>query len=148
VIDHALNLSSCITDCGIGSCFPYPSLTWYINSVMAQKILVVDDEDLILASVERVLAKAGYSISCARDMKELDEALADGPFDLLITDIFIREGGSLGEVIEKVRETSPSVKVLKMSGAVKREITEDFIEKPFSIEALRKKVKEILHGPS
>jgi len=27
-------------------------------------------------------------------------------------------------------------------------VVDDFIEKPFSIEALRKKVKEILHGPS
>ncbi len=115
---------------------------------MAEKILVVDDEDLILAAVERALAKAGYSISCARDMKELDGAISNGPFDLLITDIFIREGGSLDEVVEKVRATSPSVKVLKMSGAVRRDMAEDFIEKPFSIEALRKKVKEILHGPS
>ncbi len=115
---------------------------------MAQKILVVDDEDLILASVERALAKVGYSISCARDMKELDGAIAKGPFDLLITDVFIREGGSPGEVIEKVKETSPSVRVLKMSGSGERDMADDFIEKPFSLEALRKKVKEILHGPS
>jgi DNA-binding NtrC family response regulator len=115
---------------------------------MARKILVVDDEDLILASVERALAKVGYSMSCARDMKELDGVLGNGPFDLLITDIFIREGGSMCEVIEKVRKTSPSVRILKMSGAVGRDIMDDFLEKPFSIEALRKKVKEILHGPS
>lgn len=128
-------------------CFPYPARRGKL-SVMAQKILVVDDEDLILASVERALAKVGYSISCARDMKELDGSIAKGPFDLLITDVFIRGGGSLGEVIEKVKETSPSVKVLKMSGSEERDMADDFIEKPFGIEALRKKVKEILHGPS
>ncbi len=115
---------------------------------MAKKILVVDDEDLILAAVERALAKVGYSIACARDMKELDHALRNGPFDLLITDVYIREGGSLGEVIEKVMNTSPAVRILKMSGSVERDMIGDFIEKPFSIEALRKKVKEILHGPS
>lgn len=115
---------------------------------MAQKILVVDDEDLILAAVERALAKVGYSVSCARDMKELDHALRNGPFDLLITDIYIREGGSLGDVIEKVRKTSSAVKILRMSGSVGRGMAGDFIEKPFSIEELRKKVKEILNGPS
>jgi len=109
---------------------------------------VVDDEDLILAAVERALAKVGYSISCARDMRELDYALRNGPFDLLITDIYIREGGSLGEVIEKVTKTSPAVKILRMSGSVEHDMTGEFIEKPFSIEALRKKVKEILYGPS
>jgi DNA-binding NtrC family response regulator len=115
---------------------------------MAQKILVVDDEDLILAAVERALAKVGYSVSCARDMKELGKVLVHAPFDLLITDIFIREGGSFGEVVEKVKETSPAVKVLKMSGSVSNDLADDFIEKPFSIEALREKVKEILHGSS
>ncbi len=115
---------------------------------MAQKILVVDDEDLILASVERALAKAGYFVSCARDMKELDLALRNGPFDLLITDIYIREGGSLGEVIEKVKNTSPAVRVLKMSGQTEHDVSGDFIEKPFSIDGLREKVKEILNGPS
>ncbi len=131
-----------------GILFPLPTATCYISSVMAQKILVVDDEDLILASVERALAKVGYSVCCARDMKELEGALLNGPFDLLITDIFIREGGSLDEVIEKVRDKSPSVRVLKMSGAVGHDGSDDFIEKPFGIEALREKVKEILHGPS
>ena len=115
---------------------------------MAQKILVVDDEDLILAAVDRALAKVGYCIVCARDMKGLDEILGNGPFDLLITDIYMREGGSLCDVVERVRRTSPAVKVLKMSGSVEHDMSYDFIEKPFSIEALRKKVKEILHGPS
>lgn len=109
---------------------------------------MVDDEDLILAAVERALTKVGYSISCARDIEELDHALRNGPFDLLITDIYIREGGSIGEVIERVRMTSPEVKVLRMSGSAGRDMTGDFIEKPFGIEALRKKVKEILYGPS
>ncbi len=109
---------------------------------------MVDDEDLILAAVERALAKVGYSIFCARDMKELDHALRNGPFDLLISDIYIREGGSLGEVIEKVMKTSPAVKILRMSGSAEHESAGAFIEKPFSIEALRKKVKEILNGPS
>ncbi len=115
---------------------------------MAQKILVVDDEDLILATVERALVKAGYSIFSARDMMELEGVLEKGPFNLLIADFFIREGGSFGEVVEKVKKTSPAVRVLMMSGAAQGYPAGDFIEKPFSLDALREKVKEILNEPS
>ncbi|MDA8104538.1 MAG: response regulator [Nitrospiraceae bacterium] len=112
---------------------------------MAEKILVVDDEPLILTAVERALAKVGYFITRAQTMEELGEVLKDGPFDLLITDVYM-QGGSLDEVIEKVRRTSPSIKVLKMSGAISGGKAGHFIEKPFNIEALREKVKDILNG--
>ena len=112
---------------------------------MAEKILVVDDDALILTAVERALVKVGYFIARAQTMEELGEVLKDGPFDLLITDIYM-EGGSLDEVIEKVLRTSPSIKVLKMSGAAGSGKTGHFIEKPFNIETLRKKVKDILNG--
>jgi DNA-binding NtrC family response regulator len=115
---------------------------------MSRKILVVDDEDLILAAVERALAKVGYSVFCARDMEEIGAFIGNAPFDLLITDIYVREGGSLGEILETVKAASPAVKVLRMSGSAGRGEDDDFIEKPFSIEALREKVKNILHGPS
>ena len=128
--------------------FHYPRTTCYISSAMAQKILVVDDEDLILAAVERALAKVGYSVFCARDMTEIGEAIGNAPFDLLITDIYVREGGSISQIVETVRATSPAVKVLRMSGSTDRDLVDDFIEKPFSIAALREKVKDILHGPS
>ncbi len=114
---------------------------------MSKKILVVDDEPLILTAVERALAKVGYTITRAQSMEELNSALGDGPFDLLITDVYM-QGATLAEVIAKVRAASPEVKVLKMSGAIHREKEENFIEKPFSIETLRKKVKDILDGSS
>ncbi len=112
---------------------------------MAEKILIVDDDALILTAVERALAKVGYSISRAQNMEELGKALKGGPFDLLITDVYM-DGGSLEEVVGMVRSSSPSVKVLRMSGSAAREGDRDFIEKPFSIDALRKRVRVILDG--
>ena len=114
---------------------------------MAEKILVVDDEALILTAVERALSKVGYSISRAQNMKELEDAVNGAPFDLLITDIYMQEG-SIKEIVEMVKRTSPSAKILMMSGSFNKNVAENFIEKPFSIEALRKRVKEILHEPS
>ena len=114
---------------------------------MAKKILVVDDEALILTAIQRALSKVGYSISRAQNMKELEDAVKGAPFDLLITDIYMQEG-SLEEIVEEVKKTSPSVKILMMSGSFNKDFSENFIEKPFSIEMLRKRVKDILHEPS
>lgn len=110
---------------------------------MSEKILVVDDEPLILIAVERALSKVGYHITKAGNMRELDLALGASPFDLLITDVFIQDA-TLEEVIEKVRELSPMVKIIKMSGSINADGSELFIGKPFNIEALRKCVKKVL----
>jgi DNA-binding NtrC family response regulator len=114
---------------------------------MAERILIVDDEALILTAVERALVRVGYTIAKAQSVKELGEALKKAPFDLLITDIYMQEI-TINEVIERVRETSPAVKVLKMSGSANKEEDGNFLEKPFSIEALRQQVKDILNGSS
>ncbi len=114
---------------------------------MSRKILVIDDEALILVAVERALSKAGYIVSTAKNMRELDTALKDAPFDMVITDLHMEED-TAENIIEKVEKTSPSVKVLKMSGTVNRDRSYNFLEKPFRIEELRKKVKDILNEPS
>ncbi len=110
---------------------------------MLQKILVVDDEKLILKAVERSLSKVGYRVSGASNMEDLGTALVAAPFDLLITDIHLAEV-TVDEVIQRVREGSPSVKIMMMSGSYQKERSLDFIEKPFSIKELRQKVKDIL----
>ncbi len=114
---------------------------------MNEKLLIVDDEQLILIAVERALLREGYLVSKAQNIKELETALKNAPFDMLITDLNMEED-SVDNVIRRVRQTSPSVKVLKMSGAVLKDKPDDFIEKPFRIDDLRKKVRDILNEPS
>jgi len=115
---------------------------------MSERILVVDDEYLIATAVEKALSKVGYVLAKAQNMKELEKVLRDGvPFDLLITDVHMKED-SLSDIIEKVRQSSPSIKILRMSGSADGGGPDNFIEKPFGIEDLRKKVREILDGSS
>lgn len=114
---------------------------------MARKILVIDDEPLILVTVEKTLSKVGYQVSTAVDMKELGSALKEGPFDMLITDVNIAED-SLENVIKKVKKHSPAVQVLRMSGLKAPHCPDHFIEKPFRIDELRKKVRDILNESS
>lgn len=110
---------------------------------MSRKILVVDDEALILTAIDRALTKVGYVLLKARTMQELDAALAHAPFDLLITDVHMEES-SVEDIICRVRRSSPSVPVLYMSGSANNGQFRHFVEKPFSIEGLRCIVKDML----
>ncbi|UCE78363.1 MAG: response regulator [Nitrospiraceae bacterium] len=110
---------------------------------MSAKILVIDDEPLMLNAVRRALLKEGYIISVARNKEDLRAALKEGPFHLLITDLYLTDM-TIEHVIKKVTQSSPSVKVLKMSGSFRKDQTDHFIEKPFRIAELRKKVAEML----
>lgn len=113
---------------------------------MQPKILVIDDEALILTAVERALLKVGYRVFSATNMAELGTVLGEAPFDLLITDIHLVEE-TVERVIQRVREGSPSVKVLLMSGTSHTDRSYHFIEKPFSISGLRQTVRNILDEP-
>lgn len=110
---------------------------------MAEKILVVDDEPLILSAVEKALSKKGYIIVKAQNREEFNSVLKQSPFDLLITDMYMGWNTSEG-IISEVREVSPSTKVICMSGTTATNKKYPFIEKPFQISYLRKKVRDIL----
>lgn len=83
---------------------------------MSKKILIIDAEVLTLTAVERALARGGYSTVWAQNMKELDEVMDRGLFDLLITDVPLDEG-SMEDIVKRVKESSASVPVLMMNGS-------------------------------
>lgn len=116
---------------------------------MKRKILVVDDEPLILKTIERALIKVGYDVQCTQDMDSFMLILGEmsRPPDLMILDM------NLGKIntehmIEQVRELAPDSRILFISGSFP-EIFEDrdFLEKPFRIDELRLKIKEMLGEP-
>ncbi len=114
---------------------------------MSNKILVIDDEQLILTIIESALSKAGYAVTTAKNMKDIISAIDNAPYDLLIADLHLEED-SIDAVIQKVEETSPAIKIIFMSGTGKKAQYQNFIEKPFKISVIREKVRDILHGPS
>ncbi len=114
---------------------------------MSRKILVVDDEILILHAVKKALTKVGYRVTVAQNRQELETALRNAPYDLMISDLHM-EDDSAEDIIRRVKQTSPSIKVLLMSGTANQTDTDNFIEKPFKLVELREKVRSFLHEPS
>ena len=111
---------------------------------MTYKILTIDDELLILKTVAKALSKIGYAVTTAQNIEDLDRALGNAPFDLLITDLHM-EGETADNIVDRVRRTSPSIRVLYMSGTANKTGEDNFIEKPFKLGELREKVKAALH---
>jgi PAS domain S-box-containing protein len=119
-----------------------------------ETILVAEDEDAVRALTSRILRKRGYNVLEAKDGREaVNVALAHrGEIRLLVTDVIMPHLNGR-ELSERIAKVMPHVKVLYMSGytddallqrGVLQSGTGNFLEKPFTPEALAKKVREVL----
>lgn len=69
---------------------------------MGAKILIVDDEILVLRSLERFLRKAGYDVTAVSDGAQAVDAVKRADYDLVVSDIKMpRQNGF--EVIQEIR---------------------------------------------
>ncbi len=118
-----------------------------------ETILVVDDEPEILKIVDRLLTHSGYEVVCAANPEEaLSRASEMGAFiNLLVTDVIMPKTD--GRVLaNKLAKDFPELRVLFMSGysgekVDHRGVLEDglnFISKPFHVQELLEKVREVL----
>jgi two-component system, cell cycle sensor histidine kinase and response regulator CckA len=115
----------------------------------ARKILVIDDNELILRTTGRILEKAGYEVVLVSNPHEgiKHYVTASAEIDLVVFG-YIMEGMELKEAYDWLCQIEKDVKVLVMSGYAEGEIfsaTEykkniGFIQKPFAAEALREAV--------
>ncbi|MDG4900560.1 MULTISPECIES: response regulator [unclassified Mesorhizobium] len=82
------------------------------------KILVVEDEPLILLEIETALEEAGFTVLSSRNAEEALNALDAKPerFKALITDIRLGPGKSGWDLARLVREASPTMPVIYVSG--------------------------------
>lgn len=108
---------------------------------MARSILVVDDEESILQSVEGILCDEGFEVVRAMSGTEALERIEENIPDAVLLDIWMPGLDGI-ETLVKIREICPTLQVIMMSGhgnietAVKatRLGAYDFIEKPLSLE--------------
>lgn len=118
-----------------------------------ETVLVVEDEASILTLVTAVLERCGYRVLAAGLPSEALQMVAryKARIDLLITDVVMPEMNGKA-MKERVAERYPDIGVLFMSGyatsaIVHRGILEEdvhFIQKPFSVNSLANKVREVL----
>ena len=119
-----------------------------------RSVLIVDDEELVVKFVERVLREAGYQTATAPDGPEaLEEAAKLETFDMVVTDLMMPKMTG-DELARRLRLASPGIKVLYLTGfsdrLFKEKVTlwadEAFLEKPCSVKGLLQAVSLLLFG--
>jgi two-component system, cell cycle sensor histidine kinase and response regulator CckA len=118
-----------------------------------ETILLVEDEEMVRRLARMVLQRQGYHILETSGGQEAIDLCRDhdGPIDLLLTDVIMpgMNGKALLNVLQSIRS---GLKVLFMSGYTENVVAHhgvldagtNFIQKPFSIEDLSRKVREAL----
>jgi CheY-like chemotaxis protein len=93
---------------------------------MATRILVVDDEPDVLESWRKTLELADYSVTAVSRVDEALAACREGPIDLVILDFIMPTMSGL-ELLNRLREYSPTIRSIVVSGKVDPNHNEDEI---------------------
>ena len=112
------------------------------------KILIVDDEEIVLSFARDALEEGDYEIELASSGLEALKKIEREYFDFILTDIRMPECDGI-ELAQKAREIIPSVGIIFMTGyanlnTAKDAIKEgayDYIMKPFELNEIRQAVK-------
>ncbi|KAB2964978.1 MAG: PAS domain S-box protein [Thermoanaerobaculia bacterium] len=118
-----------------------------------EQVLVVEDEDLIRHLAEQILLDRGYRVISAASAAEALDLVTrfEDEIDLLVTDI-VMPGLSGLDLAQRLRRRIPDLRILFMSGysdspllraGLAREGAA-FLQKPFSADALERRVRELL----
>jgi two-component system, cell cycle sensor histidine kinase and response regulator CckA len=123
----------------------------------AGTILVIDDEPMVLEVVVESLRREGYEVISATSVEQAIETATSlaGRIALVIVNHSISgmPGRNLVEAIERLQ---PGMKVLRYSGYSEEHLRATgqikpeafFLQKPFTTQVIRKKVRDIIGPPS
>jgi DNA-binding NtrC family response regulator len=116
------------------------------------RILVVDDDRVTRQLLEEVLTKDGYEVEVAESGEAAQKRVAEGAFDLVISDIRMLGVSGL-DLLRSIRKKAPSTEVILITGfgsletAVEavREGAFDYVSKPFKLDEIKSAARRALH---
>ncbi len=118
-----------------------------------ETVLLVEDEESVRQLVRDTLSAKGYRVLEADGGEAglAEAARHQGKIDLVITDV-VMPGMSGRELVKQLALSRPEAKVLYLSGYTEDAIVSDgsiesgtaFLQKPFSLQSLSRKVREVL----
>jgi DNA-binding NtrC family response regulator len=123
--------------------------------VKKRRVLVIDDEQIILDSVKKILSKEDFEVDVSLKSPEGLDLSLKREYDIVLTDIRMPVIGGM-RILRDIRRAKPALPVVIITGyatvssavqAMKLGAS-DYIEKPFTPEELVKRVNQTLEGAS
>ncbi|WP_027377375.1 response regulator transcription factor [Kaistella palustris] len=116
-------------------------------------ILIAEDDELILKTIEHKLIKEGYRVILARNGKEAIDTLNAKHVDLIITDIMMPFASGI-EILSALKKFEKKIPVIMLSSMGQEEVileafdlgAYDFVVKPFSPSELALRIRRLLPG--
>jgi len=122
-----------------------------------ETVLVVEDDDTVRHAAVEALREIGYEVLEAPDAMEAFRLIADrGGIDLLFTDVGLPGGVNGRALADAAHNINPALKVLFTTGYTRDSSLQSgtlngdvhFLAKPFSLQQLEAKVREVLDDPA
>ncbi|MEN5085955.1 response regulator [Sphingobacterium faecium] len=113
-------------------------------------ILIAEDDELILRTIEHKLVKDGHTVILTRNGKEAIERIQDSDIDLVVTDIMMPFASGI-EILSAIRSFGKTIPVIVLSSMGQEEVVidafdlgaADFMVKPFSPNELLLRIKRL-----
>jgi len=113
-------------------------------------ILIAEDDELILRTIEHKLVKEGHTVILTRNGKEAIEKIQELDIDLVVTDIMMPFASGI-EILSAIRSFGKKTPVIVLSSMGQEEVVidasdlgaADFMVKPFSPNELLLRIKRL-----
>ena len=141
----------------LGDVFSQPRQAAALALAGTETVLLVDDDEIVRATVASMLESLGYEVLTASSGVEALSILENGTaIALLFTDVVMPGPISGRKLAERAVEINPAIKILFTSGYTENSIVHnsrldtgvEFLSKPFDRERLAVKVRRVLDGPA
>jgi len=120
--------------------------------VESKSVLIVDDDNAVRESIQRVLEQKGYEVAAVADGEQATARFAPEKIDLVLLDLNLPRGSGW-DVFERLTTRYPFVPVIIITGMANQYQTalaagvSALIEKPVHVPALLKTMGEVLAEP-
>ena len=124
-----------------------------------KRVLLMDDEQMILDIVSRMLTHIGYEVTVCTDGAQAIAAFAKSkmqgtPFDVVLMDLVIPTGVGGQDAVHTIRKIDPNAKVIASSGHLEHPAMTDhkkfgfaaILEKPYKLERLQQVLESVLNA--
>jgi two-component system cell cycle sensor histidine kinase/response regulator CckA len=126
-----------------------------------RRILLMDDEQMILDIVSRMLGHLGYEVTTCTDGSQAIAAFAKAkshaePFDLVMMDLVIPNGVGGQDAVHTIKKIDPGARVIASSGHLEHPVMLDHkqfgfnavLEKPYKLEKLQQVIEHVINSPA